>query len=108
MRNGVVEIEGQRFPWRSWYVDRIQPAEPNSPPTPAVTPMARALQKVTLITLGNTLAPPILAARAPRSARETKAAAAMHAMRPFSGTRAAIASGKAAPAAKLQADASAA
>jgi hypothetical protein len=83
-------------------------AVPKSVPTPYVTAIASALQNVTRITPGKSLAPPVCAASAPRSASATRAAPATAKARCFAGARATTASGRAAPAAKLIADAPAA
>ncbi len=74
-------------------------AVPKSDPTPYVTAIARALQKVTRMTPGTTLAPPVFAASPPRIARAIKATTATATASEAEGINATTVSGSAAPAA---------
>ena len=77
-------------------------------PTPVVTAIASAPQKVTRSAPVATTAPPARAAAAPRSASEMSYVTATIKMRWPGGANTVTRSGKAAPIAKLAADASAA
>src|ERR1035438_8632814 len=81
---------------------------PNSHPTPAVSAMARAPQNVTRIAPMVTPAPPARAAKPPRSARNSSEVPETRGIKPAGGARAVTNRGKAAPTAKLPADANAA
>jgi hypothetical protein len=77
-------------------------------PTSAVTAIATAPQKVTRATPRQTDAPPALAPIAPRTARKIKDSTVTQRLIIVSGTSAAVASGSAAPTAKVRAEAPAA
>jgi len=81
---------------------------PNNAPTPAVTAIASAPQKVARIAATLTPAPPARAANPPKRARNTSEVPPTRATRVDAGARAVTRRGIAAPAAKLPADASAA
>src|ERR1700686_3859907 len=81
---------------------------PNKAPTPAVSPIASAPQKVTRIAPTATPAPPAPAANAPKSARNSSEVPGTRIDRLASGTKAVVKRGMAAPTAKLRADANAA
>src|SRR5581483_4565312 len=83
-------------------------AAPNMAPTSAVNAIASAPQKVTRNVPSAIGAPPARAANAPRIARNTSEVPATKAARCVEGTRTTVNSGKAAPAAKVVADAIAA
>jgi hypothetical protein len=81
---------------------------PKIRPTPAVMAMARAPQNVTRTTLRNILAPPALAANAPRAASKTREPPLTAGINQDKGIRAATARGRTAPQAKAAAEAMAA
>jgi hypothetical protein len=79
---------------------------PKNAPAPAVTAMASAPQNVTRIAPAATGAPPARAANPPSSARNTSDVPATRGIRAVSGAMAVTRRGKAAPIAKLPAEAS--
>ena len=81
---------------------------PKRAPTPAVTVMASAAQKVTRNTPFVTLAPPARAANPPRSARNSRDTAATRGIRLVVGAMRTVKRGMAAPTANVLADVSAA
>src|ERR1035438_2790064 len=89
-------------------VGTAQAIVPNSAPTPAVSAMARAPQNVTRIAPTVTPAPPARAATPPRSARNTSEVPETRGISPALGVMAVTKRGRAAPTAKLPADAIAA
>src|SRR5450830_867854 len=85
-----------------------QTGAPKAAPTPAESAIASELQKVTRTTPGVILAPPVLAATPPRTARAARVASTKRTIRLRSGVSNATANGNAAPTEKLAADAHAA
>ena len=89
-------------------VQQLQTAVPTIAPMPAVSPIAKAPQNVTLIIALATLAPPALAPIAPRSARKHSEAAETIATSIEAGDTTAMSKGIAAPTENVAADVSAA
>jgi hypothetical protein len=75
---------------------------------PEVTPIASSPQNVTRIAPALTLAPPVRAANAPKSARKSKDVPDTKMISLACGAKAVTTRGRAAPTAKLPADANAA